>query len=414
MWQSLKNLYHLLAAALAALFYRFPARKLKLIGVTGTDGKTTTVHLIYHLLRYAGKNVSMISSVKAVIGQKEYDTGFHVTTPDPWALQKYLRRAVEGGSEYMVLEVTSHALDQNRVAFCKFLVGVLTNVTHEHLDYHKTYENYVATKAKLLKMAEIAVVNRDDESFKSLKLKIQNSKLVTYGMEGGAMPSGRQADWTPQKFPFKIALSGEFNEYNTLAAIATVSNLDIDADVIRKGLLTFESPEGRMEIVVKKPFLVMIDFAHTPNALEKVLFTSRFLTSGKIIVVFGCAGERDQKKRPLMGEIAARRADYTVITAEDPRRENLLEIIEQIAQGCLKGGARELSLAAFYVLHSTPAFFKIPDRQEAINLAIQKVARNGDLVVITGKGHEKSMCFGKKEYPWSDHRAVKRALANRK
>lgn len=408
MWQSLKNIYHLFIALLACIFYRYPAKKLKVIGVTGTDGKTTTVHLIYHLLKSFGYKVSMVSTVGAVIGDKEYNIGFHVTTPDPREVQKYLRQAVDAGSEYMVLEVTSHAIDQNRVAFCNFLIGVLTNVTHEHLDYHKTYQNYVATKMKLLKMAKVAVVNRDDESYKYANSlwRMANGKLVTYGIKN-------DADFTPEIFPFKANLLGEFNKYNILAAVAVVRNLGIDQDLIRKALLTFKLPEGRMEMVQKKPFSVMIDFAHTPNALAQVLSAARSSKPKKLIAVFGCPGERDFQKRPLMGEISAKLADYTILTAEDPRSENVDKIIDQIAKGCLKSGAQELLIPIPYTLHPTPSFFRIPDRQEAINFAVQKLARAGDMVVIAGKGHEKSMAVGKKEYPWSDREAVRKALAGK-
>lgn len=406
MWQTLKNLYHLLLAACASLFYRYPAKNLKVIGVTGTDGKTTTAHLIYHLLKSAGKKVFLISSVKAVISGKEYETGFHVTTPDPWEVQKYLRRAMDGGAEYVVLEVTSHALDQNRVVFCHFLVGVLTNITHEHLDYHRTWENYVAAKIKLFKMAKIAVINRDDASYQCIESLIQKDKVVTYGIK-------KRADFTPQSFPFKTKLLGEFNRYNALAAIACIKSLGVEEDLIRKALLSFAPPVGRLETVVEKPFRVMVDFAHTPNALEKALKTVRSLTKGKIVVVFGCAGLRDFQKRPLMGEISTQYADISILTAEDPRTEDVNEIIEQISQGCLRGGAKEITVNHFedlFPYRGKPYFFRIPDRQEAINFAIQKLAKRGDLVIICGKGHERSMCFGKKEFPWSDHEVVKKAF----
>lgn len=404
MIQDLKNLYHLLVALAAALFFRFPARNLKVIGVTGTDGKTTTASLIYHILKVAGKKASLITSVWAQIRQETYDTGFHVTTPDPWQVQRFLRQAAKAGSEYVVLEVTSHALDQNRVAFCNFLVGVLTNVTHEHLDYHKTYENYVATKAKLLKMAKVAIVNRDDSSYRyisstfprqrrgSPKAAVPSSQLITYGIKN-------EADFTPKKFPFKTKLLGEFNRYNVLAAIACAKFLGIPDKPVKEAILSFKPPVGRLEEVVNQPFKVIIDFAHTPNALENALKTIRPHTKGKIIAVFGCAGQRDWQKRPLMGEISTRLADYTVITAEDPRMEDLGKIMEQIAQGCRQGGGAE-----------GKTYFKVAGRQEAINFAIQKLAKVGDLVIICGKAHEKSMCFGKKEYPWSDHEAVKKAL----
>lgn len=398
MLQSLKNVYHLFVAAIAAVFFRFPTRYLNVIGVTGTDGKTTTTHLIYHILNSAGKKVSLISSVEAVIGEKEYDTGFHVTTPDPWEVQKYLRQAVSGGSEYIVLEVTSHALDQNRVAFVNFLAGVLTNVTHEHLDYHKTYENYVATKLELLKRAKVAVVNRDDESFKYIndsKWQIANGKLVTYGIKN-------DADFTLKKFPFKTRLVGEFNRYNILAAVGACKALGLSDQQIRRGVETFEPPEGRMDMVADKPCRIIIDFAHTPNALENALKTMKSLDNGKVIAVFGCAGLRDFSKRPLMGEISGRLSDYTVITAEDPRTEDLDKIMEQIAQGSQKAGGVE-----------GKTYFKIADRQEAINFAINRLAKKDDTVIICGKGHEKSMCFGKAEYPWSDYDAVQKALGQK-
>ncbi len=398
MLQRFKNIYHFWMAFLAATFYGYPAKKLKVIGVTGTDGKTTTTHIIYHILKSSGKKVSMISSVKAVIGNKEYDTGFHVTTPDPWDVQKYLKEALKDESEYIVLEVTSHALDQNRVSFCNFLIGVLTNVTNEHLDYHKNYENYIAIKLKLLERVKTAVVNRDDNSYeyvlKNSKIKKRGVKIVTYGIKN-------KADFTPKTFPFKNSLLGEFNHYNILAAIACSSSLRLKPEDIAKAIPGFQSVIGRLEMVTEKPIKIIVDFAHTPNALEKILETVRTLNnSGKIISVFGCAGLRDFKKRPVMGEISSKLADYTVITAEDPRTEDLVKIMNQIAQGCQKTGAIE-----------ERKYFKIADRQEAINFAIQKLAKPGDLVVITGKGHEKSMCFGKKEYPWSDQEAVKQALA---
>jgi UDP-N-acetylmuramoyl-L-alanyl-D-glutamate--2,6-diaminopimelate ligase len=413
MWQRIKNFYHLLAAVLFVLLCRFPARKLTVIGVTGTDGKTTTTNLIFYILKKAGKKVSMISSVKAVIGSKEYDTGFHVTTPSPKDIQKYLRQAVLAGCRYFVLESTSHGLSQNRLWGCRFYLGVVTNVTREHLDYHRTYENYLKAKSKLFDKVKIAVLNRDDESYNYLnsKLQITNSKVVTYGIKN-------EADFTPRTFPFKTKLLGEYNQYNCLAAIAVTSLLGIPQEKIREAVANFSGVKGRVEEIKEgQNFRVFVDFAHTPNGLENILKTLKSQIKDKaLIVVFGSAGLRDKGKRPFMGEIASKYADLIVLTAEDPRTEDVNQIIEEIAQGCFKQGVKEMSPDHFETL--TPQtkekyFFRIPDRKEAIKFAIQKLAHQGDIVVTCGKGHEKSMCYGKKEYPWDEYQVIKRALRGR-
>lgn len=396
MGRKIKNLFHLLRAILANIAHRFPSKKLVVIGVTGTDGKTTTATLIWHILRTAHKPAGLISSVAAYIDDQEIDTGFHVTTPDPWALQKFLKLMVNKGLKYTVIEVTSHGLDQHRLFGINFQVGIVTNVTHEHLDYHKTYENYLKAKSKLFERVKIAVLNKDDKSYEYLnsKLEIRNSKLVNYGIKN-------KADFTPVTFKFKTRLPGEHNQYNCLAAIAAASSLGVPQEKIREAVASFKGVEGRMEEISEgQNFKVIIDFAHTPNALENALKTLKKLPHyRKLIVVFGCAGLRDFQKRPMMGEIAARLADIAVLTAEDPRTEDVSKIIEQIAKGCKKAGGRE-----------GKSFFRVPDRREAIRFAIQKLAKKGDIVVICGKGHERSMCFGTTEYPWSDQEEARKAL----
>lgn len=389
-----KNKKHLLESIWAVIKHRYPARHLKVIGVTGTDGKTTTVHLIYSILKEAGFSVAMVSTVAAFVDDEEIDTGFHVTTPDAKFLQPLLRKFVDGKIEYLVLEATSHGLDQHRVLGCNFLIGVLTNVTHEHLDYHQTFERYLAAKAKLFRKVKMAILNRDDKHFNYFKRVARRAKIVTYGID-------KKADFTPEKFKFRTELPGKYNLYNCLAAIATASSLGIDNEIIKRALLSFEPVKGRMEEIKEgQNFKVIIDFAHTPNGLEKALTTLKSQKGrGKLIVVFGCAGERDVKKRPMMGEIAAKLADFVVLTAEDPRTEDVNQIIEQIIRGCQKAGGVE-----------DETFFRIPDRQEAINFAIQELAKENDIVVICGKGHEKSMCFGKTEIPWSDQEAAKKAI----
>lgn len=392
MWQDLKNIYHLLVAFLANIYYGFPSRKFIVIGVTGTDGKTTTTSLIYHILQGSGKKTLMISSVGAIINGKEYDVGFHVTTPSSFALQKFLKQAADAGLKYLVLEVTSHALDQYRVSGIHFNVGVLTNITHEHLDYHKTYEEYIRTKAKLLNMSKIAIVNRDDESYKMIKdkgLMMKNKKLVTYGM-------GKNADINPYNFPFTTTLFGEFNKYNILAAVSVCKALGLGDSEIRNGIKSFLPPKGREDIVYKNSFSVMIDFAHTPNAFEVVLRDLRRANvKARIIHVFGSAGARDAIKRPLMGKISAKYADILILTAEDPRKEPIEKIVNEIASG----------------VTDVEKVLKIYGRKKAIFEAI-KMAKKGDLVLITGKSHEKSMNYGHGEEPWDEYETVRSALKN--
>ncbi len=393
MIRKLKNLFHLLESFFANIFYGFPSKKLNIIGVTGTDGKTTTVHLIHHILKSAGFKVDLISTVSA--------PGLHTTTPDPWTLQKLLRGMVNKSLDYVVLEATSHGLDQHRLWGVRFQVGVITNITHEHLDYHHTYQNYLQAKAKLLRRVKVAVLNRDDRSYDYLMTKVQRTKtkIITYAIKNGA-------DFTPTNFKFSTSLPGEYNRYNCLAAIATASALGISEDMIRRAVFSFKGVVGRMEEINEgQNFRVIVDFAHTPNALENVFKTLRQLKTKdqRLIAVFGCAGLRDTGKRPIMGEISARLTDISILTAEDPRTEDVDGIIEEIAVGCRKAGGIE-----------GKTFFRVPNRGEAIGLAVEKMATKGDILVICGKGHEKSMCYGKIERPWSDQEQARKALKNLK
>lgn len=382
---------HLPRAVLANLSYGFPGRKVKVIGVTGTDGKTTTVNMIYKILKDAGKSVSMISTINAQTGGKSYDTGFHVTTPSPFMIQKFLNQAKVAGDQYMVLEVTSHSLDQFRVWGIRFDIGVITNITHEHLDYHGSFDNYLNAKARLIRGVRYAILNRDDPPYQKLIQKT-SSKIISFGLT-------QAADFNPHTFPLKLKIPGKYNLLNAEASAAVGVSLGIAKKNIKQSLESFGGLTGRMEEIKNNlDIKIVVDFAHTPNALENALQTLKSQSRGRLISVFGCASERDIQKRPLMGKISGKFADITVLTDEDPRFEDSMKIIEEIAKGARLSGAKE----------GTNLFFE-PNRQQAIIQAL-KMARRGDTIGIFGKGHERSINYNGVETPWSDQEAVAHAL----
>lgn len=379
-----KNKKHLIESMWQILKNGYPARKLKVIGVTGTDGKTTTSHLIYEMLLASGKKVALISTLGAFIGDSKLNTGFHVTTPDAKFLQPLIKKIVDSNIEFLVLEATSHGLDQHRVIGCNFLVGVVTNISHEHLDYHKTMDKYKASKAKLLRGVKWTVLNGDDASYEYFKKIAQKSIVVTY-RKGNIRPVSR-------------ALRGSYNQYNIAAAQAVVKLFGIKPKVVKKVVAEFPGVAGRFqEIDLGQNFQAIIDFAHTPNALKAVLeeLKKGKEKSVKLIVVFGCAGLRDKTKRSIMGDIAVQLADKVIITAEDPRTENLEDIYKEIISGLSHEQMKKV--------------IRIDDRKKAIVLGV-KNAKAKDILLIAGKGHEKSMCIGKIEHPWSDEKTLKNAI----
>jgi UDP-N-acetylmuramoyl-L-alanyl-D-glutamate--2,6-diaminopimelate ligase len=407
---------------LAAAFYNWPARKLTVIGVTGTDGKTTTSNLIYRILVEAGIKAGMISTVNAVIGDEVLDTGFHVTTPDAHDVQGYLARMVDAGLTHVVLETTSHGWSQHRIDACEFDVAVVTNITHEHMDEHGNYENYRAAKARLFSSLELTkekpqgnprlgVINRDDRSFEFLNNFIQTNQ-VNYGLQNGSdvraddiVYSSNGIKFTALSKDFRVqvtsTLVGEYNVSNCLAALtAAIYGLGIDPQVAARGVSSLDGIPGRMEqISLGQNFIAVVDFAHTPNALKVTLEAGRKMTRGRVISVFGSAGLRDKEKRRMMAETSIDLADLTILTAEDPRIESLDGILEEMAMGAETKGGRE-----------GETFWRIPDRGEAIKFAI-RLAKEGDIVLSCGKGHEQSMCFGKTEYLWDDRTAMRAALS---
>jgi UDP-N-acetylmuramoyl-L-alanyl-D-glutamate--2,6-diaminopimelate ligase len=409
---------------LCAAWHGFPSRQLVLIGVTGTDGKTTTAKLAHSVLSAAGIEAGMINTVAARIGDSEIDTGLHTTTPDPPQVQALLAQMVEAGARHAVLEVTSHGLAQQRVAGCDFDIAVVTNVTQEHLDFHGTLEAYQQAKAQLFKglassfrkphVPKVAILNKEDDSYRYLS-PLPADRQITYSLQGDAnvaardvvagVQSSRFALHLPQdRVDVQIHLPGAYNVRNALAAASVGVALGIGPAAIGRGLSAVKGVPGRMERIDEgQDFAAIVDFAHTPNALEEALKTARAMTSdgGRVVVVFGCAGLRDPAKRGLMGRVAGRLADLVVVTAEDPRTERLEAILGEIVTAVEAEGKRE-----------GRDLWSVPDRGEALLLACRK-ARSGDVVIACGKGHEQSMCFGKTEYPWDDRGAMRQALRGR-
>jgi len=435
-------------AICAAALQDFPSRTMTVIGVTGTDGKTTTCSLLESILKAATQTavvpqgqVGVITTVAARIGGEEIDTGFHVTTPDAPDVQRFLAQMREAGCSYAIVESTSHGLNQSRVAAVDFDIAAVTNITHEHLDEHGSREAYVAAKALLFRalygspakpgVPRCAVLNADDEgSFDALKAALAEEAarhgftipVRTYGIADAGAPAATSLDvvadaidyapagtrfrlrWWGGEFAVESALIGEFNVANVLCAATAALALGLEPAVIQRGIVRFSGVLGRMERIDRgQPFLAVVDFAHSPVSLERALLTLRKMVGqdeqgrpGRLIAVFGSAGLRDVAKRRLMGRVSGRLADFTVVTAEDPRIEDLAAINAEIA-----AGVQEFAPATACTI--------VPNRAAAIQFAVD-MARAGDIVAAFGKGHERSICFGETEYPWSDQDAMRIAL----
>jgi UDP-N-acetylmuramoyl-L-alanyl-D-glutamate--2,6-diaminopimelate ligase len=381
--------YHILPAFLGAFLYRFPSKKLKVIGVTGTNGKSTTVQLITKILEEAGFKTASLSSIQFKIKDKKWPNTLRMTMPGRFQIQKFLRKTVNSDCQYAVLEVTSEGIKQYRQAFIDFEVAVFTNLAPEHIEAHGSFENYKKAKGKLFQATKgIHVINLDDENADYF-LQFPANKKYTYGLNQGSV--------NIQNTQFKLKLLGEFNILNSLAAISVGLSQGISLEVCQKALEKVEGIPGRMELVISKPFKVIVDYAITPNALEKVYqIMKKSFNPRKMICVFGaCGGGRDKWKRPVLGELAAKYCDEIIMTNEDPYDEDPYQILSMIKSG--------ISKSQF----PTSNFYEILDRRRAINKALS-LARTGDTVIITGKGSEPSICLaGGKRIPWDDRKVVK-------
>lgn len=387
----------------------YPAKKLRVIGVTGTNGKTTTTYMIREILTRAGYKVGLIGTIQMMIGDEIFP--MHNTTPNVIDLQKIFTEMLSRGVQYVVMEVSSHALAENRISGIEFDAAVFTNLTQDHLDFHKTMENYRAAKARLFdivsragsKPNKSAVVNVDDDAG-AFMLEHASCKKITYSVKNNsdlrAENVSVRADGTSFELGGKtlnLHVTGIFNVYNVLAAIGAAEAENIPAEIIQTALENFRSVPGRFErIYADIPFAVIVDYAHTPDGVENVLKTARQIARNKIITVFGCGGDRDNTKRPIMGRLAAELSDVVIATSDNPRTENPEKILREIEVGVReKIGAK--------------TFETISDRRAAIFRAIQ-LAQAGDVVMILGKGHENYQILNSGTIHFDDREVAREAI----
>lgn len=416
---------HKLRAVIAAAIYRFPAKNIRVIMVTGTNGKTTTCHMIAKILEAANYKVAMATTINFKIGKREWKNMTKMTVVSPFYLQKFIRDAVRENCHWLVLEVTSHAIAQFRTWSIKPKIAVLTNITHDHLDYHKTYEEYRDVKARIFQEAETAIINMDDKSANYF-LNLGLQKVITYGTESPENGRARKPDLLAKKIileptgslfnvilpegqvAINLKLPGKFNIYNALAALTVAYEFKMNLELAKEALEKIDNVPGRMEKVeMGQSFSVIIDYAHTPDALEKIYSTLKDSLRGRLVAVFGATGDRDKSKRPIMGALAGRFADIVIVTNEDPYTEDPVRIIEEVASGVPRGADKARPKV------EGENFFKILDRRAAMEKAFE-LAHTGDVVIITGKGAEDWMVVGHEKRPWSDKKIAKEILLKRR
>ena len=398
-------------ATAAANFYGHPAQDLQLVAVTGTNGKTTTTHLLDSICRASGASTGLFGTIAYHTPRGDYPAPN--TTPESLDLQRFLAEIRDGGGKYAALEASSHALSMDRLWGCRFDAAVFTNLTREHMDYHKTFEDYFAAKRRLFEGTGAGkpawgVVNTDDPY--GARLAGLAEKTLTYGLEGSPDITTRKfqlsfaglsfvAQTPAGKIPVESPFVGRINVYNILAAVGAALALGIPAEAMQAGIAKLGSVAGRFQRVeMGQPFLVVVDYAHTDDALENLMRTARELNpKGRVIILFGCGGEKDRTKRPVMGEVAGRLSDLAVVTSDNPRSEDPLKIISDIVVGLQKVQGK-------YAIE--------PDREKAIGLALDE-ARAGDMVLLAGKGHEITQVLRERTLAWSDDEKARQALRQR-
>lgn len=394
-------------AELACRFYGYPSRKLLLVGITGTNGKTTTTYLIKSILEEAGKRVGIIGTNQNIIGDKILLTKSTTpTTPNALELQQLFTEMVYNGAEYVVMEVSSHALELERVHGCEFAVGVFTNLTQDHLDFHKTMENYFKAKAKLFDISKKGVVNFDDEHGKRICEESDCKDILKVGLGDGCdltaenisvSSRGSSFDlvYCGKKYTVNIQIPGRFSVYNAVCAAGAALQLGIDMKTIIDGLAKAVGVVGRVEVVpTNTDYTVIIDYAHTPDGLENIINCVKGFAEGRTITLFGCGGDRDNAKRPIMGEIAGRLSDFSIITSDNPRTEDPEKIVREIEEGMKRTDGK---------------YTVITDRREAIAYALDN-AKAGDVIILAGKGQETYQIIGKEKHEFNERIEVYRHL----
>ncbi|MCQ2454781.1 MAG: UDP-N-acetylmuramoyl-L-alanyl-D-glutamate--2,6-diaminopimelate ligase [Clostridia bacterium] len=366
---------------ICAKWFGNPAEKLHLIGVTGTNGKTSVTYMLKSVLESAGNKVGLIGTIQNMICDKVFES--HNTTPGPYELNELFAEMVKSGCRYAIMEVSSHALEQERVYGLNFDVAIFTNLTQDHLDYHKSMENYLLAKKKLFYMCKTAVINSSDEWSQKLTDGL-NCKILTYSDENNSSFCAKSINYRPDSIEYellgkgllshiKVKTGGRFTVFNSLAVVVCALELGISIEDIKNGLNSISGVKGRAESVpTDRDFTVIIDYAHTPDGIKNILSTFKECEKNRLIVLFGCGGDRDKTKRPIMGSIAVHNADYVIVTSDNPRSEEPMSIIEDILEGT-KGSSVPVKV--------------IENRIEAIRFAV-KNALSGDIIVLAGKGHE--------------------------
>ena len=388
---------------MAGNYWDNPSRELKLVGVTGTNGKTTTATLLYELVRLAGEKAGLLSTVCNYIGEEKIPATH--TTPDALSIQELLRRMVDAGCRYCFMEASSHAIHQKRIAGLDFDGAIFSNITHDHLDYHKTMENYKAAKGMLFARAAKSVINMDDAAGAYMKEQ-SKGEVLTIGVDSKADLTAEGIDvsadgtafdmlWQGKRYPVHLHTPGRFSVYNALGAAGACILLGVPVEEIVAGLTANPGVSGRFQTVrSKRGCQAVVDYAHTPDGLENVLNTANEFVKGKLIAVFGCGGDRDRTKRPIMGEIGGRLAGYCIITSDNPRTEDPEKILEDVEVGVKKTDC---------------PYEKIVDRREAIQKAVA-MAEAGDVILIAGKGHETYQIFPDKTIHFDDIEEVRKAF----
>ena len=394
-------------AELACTLFGEPSKKLSLVGITGTYGNTTITYLIKSILEAANKRVGIIGTNQNIIGDKVLLTKSTTpTTPNALELQQLFTEMVHYGAEYVVMEVSSHALELDRVYGCEFDVGVFTNLTQDHLDFHKTMENYLNAKEKLFELSKKGVVNFDDDGGKTIvnngdcncilktglgegcDLRAENIKITSRGSQFDMVYNGKT-------YPAMVAIPGKFSVYNALCAAGAALQLGIDIDTVIKGLASATGVVGRVEVVpTDTDYTVIIDYAHTPDGLMNIINCVKGFAEGRVITLFGCGGDRDNTKRPIMGEIAGNLSDYSIITSDNPRTENPEAIVKEIEEGIKKTNGK---------------YITITDRREAIGYALD-MAKPNDVIILAGKGQETYQIIGREKFDFDERIEVYRHL----